>query len=276
VSGAASIDWWPVEEQVQAVAAQGGLAGVALIGPNGIEMAWNGAHRYRAASTIKIAVMLEIFRQIERDQLTHDDIVTLTDGDKSPGSGVLLHLHDGLDLTVDDLLYLMISISDNTATNLLIDLAGLDGINATLDELGLTTSRMNRRMLGRTPREDEPENWIVPAEMARLMHLIVTDRAASPASCLAMRDLLAKQQCQTRISRYLPEGTVWGSKTGSLPDVVNDVGFVTTGRGTLSIACFVSGLGEIEGEAAIGAITRAALQATGLLPAPREAASIDS
>lgn len=251
---------------MQAVAARGGQAGVALIGPNGIAVSWNGEQRYRAASTIKIAVMLEIFRQIERGQLAHDDIVTLTDDDKTPGSGVLLHMHDGLGLTVDDLLYLMISISDNTATNLLIDLTGLDGINATLDELGLTMSRMNRRMLGRTPREDEPENWILPGEMARLMDLIITDRAASPASCLAMLDLLAKQQCQTRIARYLPEGTFWGSKTGSLPEVVNDVGFVTTDQGTLSIACFIRGLDELDGEAAIGAITRAALQATGLLP----------
>lgn len=265
MSEAASIDWWPVEEAIREVASQGGLAGVSVIGPDGIASSWNGERRFRAASTIKIAVMLEIFRLIERDELSHDDIITLTDDDKTPGSGVLLHMHDGLNLTVDDLLYLMISISDNTATNQLVDLAGLENINATLDALGLRESRMNRRMLGRTPRYDEPENWIVPDEMARLMHLIIADQAASPASCLAMIDLLARQQCQTRIARYLPEGTFWGSKTGSLPNVVNDVGFVTTDQGTISIACFISGLDELEGEAAIGAITRAALQASGLL-----------
>jgi beta-lactamase class A len=268
VSGAGTdVDWSPVEREIAAVAVGGGLAGVAVIGPDGNEAAWHGDQRFRAASTIKIAVMVEVFRQIERNQLAHDDIITLTDGDRVPGSGVLLHLHDGLGLTVDDLLYLMISISDNTATNLLIDLTGLEGINQMLADLGLATSRMNRRMLGRTPREDEPENWVNPAEMARLMQLIVTDRAASPPACLAMRELLAKQQCQTRIARHLPDGTVWGSKTGSLPGVVNDVGFVTTDQGTLSIACFISGLDELAGEAAIGAITRAVIQTIGMLPA---------
>ncbi len=264
-AGESRIDWQPVEREIEAVAASGGLAGVALIGPDGNEINWSGDRRFRAASTIKIAVMIEVFRQVERGQLGRDDLVTLTDSDRIPGSGVLLHLHAGLALTVDDLLYLMISISDNTATNLLIDLTGLDGINQTLAELGLTESRMNRRMLGRTPREDEPENWIVPTEMARLMHLIVTDRAASPPSCATMRDLLRTQQCQTRIARHLPEGTVWGSKTGSLPEVVNDVGFITTDQGTLTVACFTSGLDELAGEAAIGSITRAALQACGML-----------
>ena len=266
-AGQSQIDWRPVEREIEAVAAAGGLAGVAVIAPDGTEAAWHGDHRFRAASTIKIAVMLEVFRQVERGQLSRNDLVTLTDDDRVPGSGVLLHLHAGLPLTVDDLLYLMISISDNTATNLLIDLTGLDGINRTLDELGLVESRMNRRMLGRTPGDDEPENWIVPAEMARLMHLIVTDQAASPDAGAAMRDLLRTQQCQTRIARHLPDGMLWGSKTGSLPGVVNDVGFIITDRGTLTIACFISGLDELAGEAAIGAITKAALEAS----APRSA-----
>ena len=65
MSEAASIDWWAVEEAIREVVSEGGLAGVSVIGPDGIASSWNGERRFRAASTIKIAVMLEIFRQIE-------------------------------------------------------------------------------------------------------------------------------------------------------------------------------------------------------------------
>jgi beta-lactamase class A len=116
-------------------------------------------------------------------------------------------------------------------------------------------------MLGRTPREDEPENWATPDDYAAAMFAIVTDTAAAPASCALMRDLLAKQQNTRRISRYLPEGTSWGSKTGSLPGFVNDVGFITTDAGTLVIACYLENVEEDTGEAAIAAIAKAAYDA---------------
>jgi beta-lactamase class A len=240
----------------------------------GIAIAYNGeisdcgnADRiFRAASTIKIAVMIEIFRQAEQGRLGLNDTVPLKNGDRVPGSGVLAHLHEGLNLTVNDLLYLMISISDNSATNMLVDLVGLDAINATLAGLGIEQSRMNRRMLGRTPGEGEPENWVTPRDMAVMMQAIVNDTAASSASCAAMRDLLATQQNHDRIARFLPEGVTWGSKTGSLPGIVNDVGFVTTDKGTVVIAIFTEGLSEADGEAAIGEIARAAWIAAGILP----------
>lgn len=250
-----------ITRAIEAVEAQGGTAGVTIITPDGERFSHNGSKVFRSASTVKIPVMVEIFRQIEQGELDHSDIILLSDDDRVPGSGVLTHLHAGLELTLDDLLYLMISISDNSATNMLVDLAGLEPINATMRDLGMVESSMNRRMLGRTPRPDEPENWATPDDYAAAMLAIVNDSAASPESCAAMRDLLAKQQNTDRISRHLPEGTRWGSKTGSLPGVVNDVGFITGTAGTLVIACYLNGLGEPEGEAAIGAIAKAAYDA---------------
>ena len=250
-----------ITSAIEAVEAQGGTAGVAIITPDGERFSHNGGKVFRSASTVKIPVMVEIFRQIEQGELDHTDVIVLSDDDRVPGSGVLTHLHEGLELTLDDLLYLMISISDNSATNMLVELVGLEAINATMRDLSMAESSMNRRMLGRTPRADEPENWATPDDYAAAMLAIVNDAAASPASCAAMRDLLAKQQNTTRISRHLPEGTRWGSKTGSLPGVVNDVGFIAGPSGTLVIACYLSGLGELEGEAAIGEIAKAAYDA---------------
>jgi beta-lactamase class A len=265
MSTSPGIDWSAVTRACDAVTAQGGIAGVALAHDGAIVADWNGDRLFRAASTIKIAVMIEIFRQVEAGAIARDQIVPLRDSDRVMGSGVLLGLHTGLNLTVDDLLYLMISISDNSATNMLVDLVGLDAINRTLAELGIIQSQMRRRMLGRTPGEGEPENWIIPRDFAVMVAAIVNDTAASPASCAAMRDLLATQQNLDRIARHLPEGTRWGSKTGSLPGVVNDAGFVTTDRGTIVIAVYTEGLDEAAGEAAIGDIARAAWQSAGVL-----------
>jgi beta-lactamase class A len=266
MTSSTTIDWSAVSAQFDAVAHNGGVAGIAIAHNGEIADGWNSDRIFRAASTIKIAVMIEIFRREEQGGLKRTDIVPLKNGDRVPGSGVLAHLHEGLNLTVDDLLYLMISISDNSATNMLVDLVGLDAINATLEELGIAQSRMNRRMLGRTPGEGEPENWVTPRDFAVMVQAIVADTAASPASCAAMRDLLATQQNHERIARYLPESVTWGSKTGSLPNVVNDVGFVTTENGSIVIAVFTEGLSEADGEQAIGDIARAAWIAAGVLP----------
>lgn len=256
-----AFDWSEVLAEINGVTAKGGEASVAIVAPDGSRVDWRGDDLFRAASTMKIQVMLEIFRRFERGESRPGDTQILTDQVRTPGSGVLTDMHSGLALTVADNLYLMIAISDNTATNLLIDLASVDRINATVNELGIEQSLVRRRMLGRTPGPNDPENWIKANEMAELVSLIVSDRAASPASCAAMRDLLRKQQNTRRISRHLPEGTDWGSKTGSLELVCNDVGFVMTPAGPLCLAIYIRGLDDIDGEQAIASIARAGWRA---------------
>ncbi|MCC6704902.1 MAG: serine hydrolase [Thermomicrobiales bacterium] len=255
------VDWTGVEAEIEAVVKRGGEASVAIIAPDGTRFSARADEPFRAASTMKISVMIEIFRRFERGESKPDDIQVLTDALRTPGSGVLPGLHAGLELTVADNLYLMIAISDNTATNFLIDLAGIDTINRTLNELGIEQSLVRRRMLGRMPGPNDQENWILAGEMVDLLHLIMTDRAASPESCAAMRDLLRTQQCTRRISRFLPEGTDWGSKTGSLDFVCNDVGFAMTPAGPLCLAIYTRGLDDVDGELAIASITRAAWSA---------------
>jgi beta-lactamase class A len=176
---------------------------------------------------------------------------------------VLLHLHAGLELTLADLVYLMISISDNTATNVLIELAGMENINRTMRDLGMSESTLGRLMKGRPAIENEQENWATPDDYAFLMEAILTQRAAQPSSCDAMMAMLEKQQCTNRISRYLPPGVRWGSKTGQIDGVTNDVGFVTTERGSLVISAFCEKLPDQHvGEKFIGDIARTALKVT--------------
>jgi len=267
-----AVNWSGVEAAVRE-ADERGTVGVTIVAANGERWSHRGSRQFGAASTVKIPLMAEIFRGIDRGEWSLEDRRVLGPEDIARGSGVLLHLHLGIEVTLADLLYLMISISDNTATNVLIRQAGMEAVNGAMRELGMTRSVLAREMKGRPALPDEGENWATPDDYAAVLLAILADRAASPASCAAMRDLLAKQQNARRIARYLPEDDAirWGSKTGSVKGVTNDVGFVSTGDSTLVIAAFCEGFPDQHlGEQAIGDISRSAYLATGLLePLPR-------
>jgi beta-lactamase class A len=264
---AVSLNWTNVEDVVRD-AEKRGCIGVSIAAPDGQRWNHNAERTFRAASVVKIPLMIEIFRQIDRRQRTLDDVHVLQASEKAPGSGVLLHLHDGIEVTINDLLYLMISISDNTATNLLIDMAGMDAVNATMRELGMSKSTLKRPMRGRPAEAGEPENLATTADYVAVLEAILDQRAASQSSCDAMIQLLEKQQNERRISRYLPKDDRirWGSKTGSLNGVTNDAGFILNGDKRLVLAVFCEDFPDQHtGEQVIGDISRAAMRATGIV-----------
>ena len=259
-------DWSELEATVRD-AEELGVVGVSVAGPDGATWSHNGTRAFKAASTVKIPLMVEVLRGVERGEWTLADRQSVSASDKTQGSGVLLHLHDGIGVTLADLLYLTISISDNTATNLLIRLAGTPAVNATMRELGMHGSNLGREMKGRPAAPGETENLATPDDYLLVTQAILEQRAASASACDAMVALLEQQQNTRRIARFLPEdGSVrWGSKTGSISGVTNDVGFVCGPGGTLVIAVFCEGFPDQHaGEQTIGEISRAALRATGV------------
>lgn len=259
--------WAAVEALIAEAEATGGVIGLAVHGAGGTLFAHNGDRRFHAASTIKVPILIEAWRQVERGELSLDETHRLRDEDRVPGSGVLANMHAGLELTVADLLYLMITVSDNTATNLVIDRVGMDAVNATMASLGMANSELGRRILGHLPAPGDPENWATPSDFGVAMWAIVADEAASAASCERMRETLAEQEDVRRISRFLPDdgGLRWGSKPGDLPGAVNDVGYVTSDRGTLCVAAYCENLPDLDtAERTIGLIAREALAATGI------------
>jgi beta-lactamase class A len=260
-------NWAVVEGLIRDAEQTGGVVGVAIRGAEGEIFSHHGERRFRAASTIKVPILIEAYREIERGALSVNDRYNLRDEDRIPGSGVLGHLHEGLQLTHADLLYLMIAVSDNTATNLVLDRVGLATVNETMQSLGMTNSILGRRILGHLPKEGDPENWATPRDFALAIHAIVTGDAAAPESCAQMLETLEQQGEIRRISRFLPGGADirWGTKPGDLPGVVNDVGFVSSDRGTLSMAFFCENLPDLDyAERTIGLAALEALSLTGI------------
>jgi beta-lactamase class A len=129
-----------VRESIAAVAARlGGTVGVSARNlASGAEAHVNADDLFPMASCFKIPVMVEVMRQVDAGVLRLDDRLTLTESDKSPG-GTLIHCHEGLRPSVRDLLYLMITLSDDTATDMLWRHVGLGSVNETMRGLGLET-----------------------------------------------------------------------------------------------------------------------------------------
>ena len=224
----------------------------------GEAIAVNPDQRFPTASLIKVAVMAEVFRQIDAGKLRRDQVVVLRDADRAGDETVPLNmLHAGAELTVSDLLHFMIAYSDNTATNLLVGLVGTANVDAFLDSQGLKQTRLYRPTFrdghADVLPEEEKEFGLgstTPREAARLMEAIAEGKIVSRAACDEMIALLARQQDRAMIPRSLPferEEISVGNKTGwdeeKLPDgrgfrgdVRNDAAYVKSPRARYVIA----------------------------------------
>jgi beta-lactamase class A len=191
----------------------------------GYHVGYNAAAAMPAASTIKVPVMVEVFRQLEGGRFDLDRHVTLLARDKDYGSGDLCDEPVGSTYTVEDLLSKMIDISDNTATNMLIRLVGLHSINHTMINLGLQRTRLTGYV--------RTDSWSVrqalessPADMVHLLTMMAKRELVDDWSSNEMISILEDDQINTLLPEPLPQGIAIAHKTGSFFDTLNDVGIV--------------------------------------------------
>jgi beta-lactamase class A len=214
----------PMTDQIASVVhAFRGRMGVAAIDlRTGATIAIDGDTRFPTASTIKTAVMIEAWQQATDGTLPMDTRIALRDADKVGGSGILRGLGSGVSLSVADLVHLMIVLSDNTATNMLIERLGTARVNARLESYGLVETKLFRP----TFRDGKPDvlpdlerefglGMTTPREMAKLMALIAQGKAVSKPASEAMLATLRRQQDRAMIPRHLPDGVQVGNKTGT-------------------------------------------------------------
>src|SRR4051794_24293799 len=129
----------------------GFLGSVSIYAKNldtGKEYSMRGDEQTRTASTIKLAIMAEAFHQVAQGKVHWDDPVELTKEKKQGGTGVLFELSDGTKIDLQTAVHLMIVVSDNTATNLVLDKVGTDNVNDFMDSLGLTDLKVMRKIGG--------------------------------------------------------------------------------------------------------------------------------
>ena len=207
----------------------------------GYSVGYNAGESMPAASTIKIPVMVEVFRQLERGRFDLQRHVTLLASDKDYGSGELCSAPAGSSYPVSELLSKMIDVSDNTATNMLIRLVGRRNINSSMTELGLERTRLTSdvRTSGWSVRETLRSS---PADMVHLLAMMAKRQLVDEWSSGQMIAILEDDQYNTLIPAPLPEDVPIAHKTGSFFDTLNDVGIVYEQEAPYVMAVMTTGL----------------------------------
>lgn len=209
---------------------------------SGAEFAIRADDRVRTASTIKLPILVAIFQAIADGKAKWDEELLLTEDDKVAGSGILREFSAGRKYPLRDLANLMIVVSDNTATNLLLDRFTADYVNTVMEKYGFQSTRSNRKILGDGKnlkpnptglsafgQKEENKKFGIgvstPREMGRLIELLDKGQIVSPEASKAILDILRRQQHTDGIGRHL-DGFRVASKSGSLDALRSDVGLV--------------------------------------------------
>jgi beta-lactamase class A len=263
-----------LEQISQGVSADWGIYVKSL--DTGEELAINADSAMDTMSTIKIPLLVDVYRQVDAGKLNTADRIVMTTADKRFGTGVLRTLEDGLNLSFRDALELMIIQSDNTGTDMAFArVGGPTHVTQTMRQLGLNSimatgtsfewfralganadpawnnlspEELFRRGFPRTMTEADTERFHFDGkhpfglssarDMGRMLEMIARNQAASQKSCEVMMSILWQQQMRTRIPKYL-DNVSSPHKTGDFPPyIANDVGFLETDSGRVVVVFF--------------------------------------
>jgi len=195
------------------------------------------------ASLIKVAILVEAYLQADAGTFALKDPVTLREADKVPGSGLLtMHFSDGATFPIRDAIRLMTAVSDNTATNLVLDKVGIAAVNKRMAEWGLPETRINAKVYRGSTTSVDPERTkkyglgsTTAREMVALFEQIaVGDRLRSALKQAVLGHLKANDDTE-KFPRYLPAGAVLAHKDGAVSDARTDAGILYTPGGAVAI-----------------------------------------
>ena len=245
---------WPVSAQKTATdqkidAAIAGFKGKVWIYAKNLDTGKDYALRadepVRTASTIKLAVMATVFQQVAQGKVKWDDELILTKDKKKGGSGILFEFSDNTKLDLRSALHLMIVVSDNSATNLVLDKVTSDSVNDFMGTLGLKQTLSMRKVFGggEAKAYADPANKPFglgkssPRDMVRLLEMLEKGEVVSKEASAEMIAILKRQQFKDGICRGLAIESA--SKSGALDALRSDVGIIYSPRGRIAMAITV-------------------------------------
>jgi beta-lactamase class A len=211
-----------------------------------------GDERVRTASTIKVPILVALYAEIADGKARWGQEVVVTKEKKVEGAGVLTEFADGTRITLRDAANLMIVVSDNTATNLVLDVVSSDTVNARMDALGLTKTRSVRKIGGGNPGKvnDDPVwrlyglGMSTPHEMVTLLERLERGEIVSPEASKEIIATLKREQYGDGIGRTLYDVTV-ARKVGILDRLRSDIGIIYSRRGRIAMAITVDDMPEV-------------------------------
>ena len=257
-AGKQKVLWQKLESSIQDVDQHlDGVMGLA------IEDLTTGDHYYlhedevfAQASSIKITVLANLYLQAQEGKLKLADLYTVQSSDLVPDSDIMNGLTPGVTrITLRDLATMMVAVSDNSATNVLIDRVGMQNVNAMLDSLGLTHTRLRRKMMDLEAAKQGRENISTPREMTTLLDAIYHGKVLNKQSTDDFFKMLSTNK-SSFIPRDLPPDLKIANKPGELEAVRNDSGIVFV-EGRPYVICVMTAFlrNEREGEEAISKVS---------------------
>jgi beta-lactamase class A len=232
--GGSDLLWKKLEARVQEIADQlDGVMGVAILDlSDGRILPHNGDRVFPTASSIKIAILVELYRQDQeartgaKSKARLDDTYTFDPKDLVEDSRIMAGLTAGVThVTNRDLAQFMVAVSDNAAANILINRVGKDNVNAMLRGLGLSKTMLRRKMIDIAAARRGDENVATPEEMVRLLEAIYKEKVLNKEATAALIKQLSTLK-QSYIPRLLPHNVQVANKPGELEAVRTDSGIV--------------------------------------------------
>jgi len=250
--------WQKLEQKIEQVDQQlDGVMGVAILDlSNGDHYFLHEDEVFAQASSIKITVLANLYLQAQQGRLKLTDLYSVQSSDLVPDSDIMNGLTPGITrITLRDLATMMVAVSDNAATNVLIERVGMDNVNAMLDSLGLTHTRLRRKMMDLEAAKQGRENISTPREMLTLLDTIYHGKLLNKEVTADLFKVLSTNK-SSFIPRDLPPDLKVANKPGELEAVRNDSGIVFV-AGRHYVICVMTAFlrNERDGEKAISEVS---------------------
>ena len=216
----------------------------------------NGDKKVLSASTIKLLILAELMKKISENKFSLSDTIMIADSMKTGGDGVLKELNTGHHFTLKELATLMIVVSDNQATNILIDFLGMENINQLGKELRLKKTFLGRKMMDIEARKKGYDNYTCADDISSLLKLIYQEKLINKEASQLMLDILLRQQQGERLQRYLPSDIKIAHKCGDLDNLENDGGIIWLGDRAYILVVLTNGMPNLQCKQTIGKISK--------------------
>ena len=259
-AGKQQILWQKLESQIQEIDQHlDGVMGIAIEDlTTGDHFFLHESEVFAQASSIKITVLANLYLEAQQGKLKVTDLYTVQSSDLVPDSDIMNGLTPGVTrVTLRDLATMMVAVSDNSATNVLIDKVGMQNVNAMLDSFGLSHTRLRRKMMDLEAAKEGRENISTPREMMQLLDAIYHGKVLNKESTSDFFKTLSTGKASF-IPRELPPDLKVANKPGELEAVRNDSGIVFV-EGRPYVICVMTGYlrNERDGEDAISRVSLA-------------------
>ena len=216
----------------------------------------NGDKKVLSASMIKLLILAELMKKDSENKFSLSDSIMIANFMKTGGDGVLKELNIGHHFTLKELATLMIIVSDNQATNILIDFLGMENINQLGKELRLKETFLGRKMMDIEARKKGYDNYTCADDISLLLKLIYQEKLINKEASQLMLDILLRQQQGERLQRYLPSDIKIAHKCGDLDNLENDGGIIWIEDKAYILVVLTNGMPNLQCKQTIGKISK--------------------